>query len=69
MPFKHTSFRVGDYEVSATFSGSHDPFILHNVRQILLSSFAGSEMLSSGNTLANASKSRYTDGGEQLRVP
>ena len=69
MPFNHTSFHVGDYEVSATFSGTHDPLILHNIQQILLSSFVGAEKHHSGNTLANASKPQYTDGGEQHHAP
>lgn len=69
MPFKHTSFRVGDYEVSATFSGTHDSVILHNVQQILLSSFVGAEKHPSGDTIANASKPQYTNGGEQHHAP
>ena len=69
MPFDHTSFRVGDYEVSATFSGSHDPVILHNIQQILLSSFVGAEKHPSGDNIANATKPRYTIGGEQSHAP
>ena len=69
MPFQHTSFHVGDYEVSATFSESHNPAILHNVRQILLSSVAGAEKHTFGDILENASKPQYIDGGEHHRVP
>ena len=69
MPFKHTSFRVGDYEVSATFTGSHNPVILHNVQQILLSSLAGEEKQPSSNTIANTVKPQYTVGGEHYHAP
>ena len=69
MPFHNTSFHVGDYEVSATFSGAHDPVILHNVQQILLSAFVGAAKYASDDTLADTRETQYTVGGKQHHAP
>ncbi len=70
MAAKSTSFRVGDYEVSATFSGERDPAVFNCVRQILLASFAGSiAKNSSGAILADSQKERYTVSGGQHHAP
>ena len=69
MPVKSTSFHVGNYEVSATFSGTQDPSILRSVRQILLSSVIGTENHSSGDSLAYSAKMLYSVGGDQHHAP
>ena len=69
MPFNNTSFRVGDYEVSATFPRKHDPVILGNIQQILLASFAGNIKRPSCDTLAVTKEEHYTVGGGHHHAP
>ncbi len=70
MAAKPTSFRVGGYEVSATFSGERDTAVFSCIRQILLASFAGNiAKNSSGDILADLQKERYTLSGGLHHAP
>ena len=69
MKTNQTSFKVGDYEVCATFSGRSDPLIIHKIQQILLSSFVSATPCASDDKLADTLEKQYNVGGGQHHAP
>jgi len=64
------SFRVDDYEVSATFADTPNTTITHHLKQILLASFVNNTSSSaSGDILAAVSKRRYNQDGDHHCAP
>jgi len=69
MKTNQTSFKIGDYEVYATFSGRSDPLIIHKIQQILLSSFVSVVPCASDDKLDDTLEKQYNVGGGQHRAP
>ena len=70
MSGKFLSFQVDGYEVSASFAGTPNRSITHQLKQILMASFANNTSSSaSGDILAAGSKRRYNQDGDHHCAP